>query len=120
MFYPNNLENGAKEWGIWSGKRSLTTIHRLYIKRDVTYFLESLPRLFNRYYGGESFLETKQTERKIICTIIKYNTPVYLTEIAIMYYFLGGLEILGCIVKDVKLTFSLAKGDKRTEFVYQI
>jgi hypothetical protein len=121
MFYSSDKEKGAREYGKWSGKRALTTTYKNFLKSDLTKFVENIPAIYKTYHKDSDIaVSTKLENNKIIVTVTKFEEPDYLKEISIVGYFEAALELMGKKVNSAKLTRSLAKGDKCTEFILEI
>ena len=121
MFYSSDKENGAREYGKWSGKRALTTTYKLFLKSEIEKFVESIPAIYKTYHKDSDInVNAKLEDNKIVVNVTKFENPDYLKDMSIMGYFEAALELMGKNVKNAKLTKSLAKNDKCTEFIIEL
>lgn len=120
MFYKDNISKGAIEFGIWSGKRALSTVYKAFLNKDVDKYALNIAKVFKIYYEDAVDGWSKLEDNKIIAQITKFEEPDYLCDLSIMGYFVGGLELIDVNAKKYQLTKSLAKGNDATEFIIEI
>ena len=120
MFYKSNIKKGAIEFGIWSGKRALSSVYKVFLNKDIEKYAANIAKVFKIYYENAATGWSKLDGNKIIATMTRFEEPDYLCDLSIMGYFVGGLELLDVKAKKYKLTKSLSKKDEVTEFIIEI
>jgi hypothetical protein len=120
MFYKPRIDKGAIVFGIWSGKRALSSVYKVFLNKDIEKYAVNIAKVFKIYYETAVDGWSKLDGNKITAVMTRFEEPDYLCDLSIMGYFVGGLELLNIKAKSHRLIKSLAKNDEVTEFIIEI
>lgn len=117
MFFNGDYKKGAFELGRFSADISLNGIYKLYVKfASPGHIISRASRIFAAYYMPSKMETAELRPNSVKLIMTEFDQPSEVIEYRIAGWIERALEISGCKGIEVKITESLAKGNKRTVF----
>jgi len=119
MFY-GGRPKGAWEAGQFSAENALKGIYKVFVRAGTPQFIiKRASHIFGSYFRPSKIEVVEAGATQIKVHITEFPLPNTLIEHRIGGWMEKALEISGCNLKTAKITRSLTRNDKVTEFVFQ-
>lgn len=113
-------EQGAWQLGRFSAEHALKGIYSLFVKLGSPGFIISRgSRIITQYYTPSEIKVTENQGKRVEVQIVQFGEPNSLIEKRIGGWMERALEMSGQTMKTAKITQSMAKGDKVTEYLME-
>ena len=117
MFFEGNEMMGAWECGRYSAEKALTGIYKIFVRASSPGFIITRAKdIFARYYRPMEMQIADKTSKSVVLHIVNTEKSDAIIEHRIAGWIEKALEISGTISPQVRITKSITKGDKITEF----
>jgi len=117
LFFNGDYKKAGWELGRFSADVSLNGIYKLYVKfASPGHIISRASRIFAAYYTPSNMEAAELRSNSVKLIMTAFNQPSEVIEYRIAGWIERALEISGCKGIEVKITESLAKGNKRTVY----
>jgi uncharacterized protein (TIGR02265 family) len=118
VFYNGELKKAVWEMGRFSAEDALTGIYKLYMKMgSPKHIIDRASRIMSAYFNPSEMKVITAGKNSITLHITRFDEPDEAIEYNIGGWIERALEISGCTSVEVRITQSLARKDKVTEYV---
>ena len=119
LFHAND-EEGAWQVGRFSADHALKGIYSIFVKLGSPGFIISRgSRIIAQYYNPSEIKIAENQAKRVVMQITQFGEPNSLIEKRIGGWMERALEMSGQSIKTAKITQSMAKGDKITEYLVE-
>ena len=120
QLYLDEKKELSWECGRFIAEYNINEIYKVFLKIGSPAFtISRAPAIFNRYFRPVKMNIIENSPHKAILHIAVFPQACETVEFIMAGWMERALEMIGCKKPEVKISQSLAKGDKVTEFILQ-